>query len=443
MRALIPDTLAGRTIAILVLGLGLFHLWSIWIYQIGTENLLGSRRDGELAGRLIVALHALDALPPIEREGTAHALSDRNLDIHWSPMSLVTEPAANGEQARALRVRLHELAPELTENRLRFGYADEPEQHHHLLLVSAQLKDGTWVTFGLDAFRRAAAAEHDVLGSLTAMAVGILLVSILLVRSINAPLRTLGDAADRIGADLGAAGAPEVGPREIRQVARAFNAMQARIRRLIDDRTQTLAAISHDLKTPLTRLRLRAGFLDDVEARRTIEADLDEMERMLDSALAFLRGEATEEASRTIDVMSVLRTICDQLLDAGHEVILLGPPRAPLACRPTAIKRALANLLDNAVKYGRRAHVTVDEQARELRLVIDDEGPGVPAVERERVFDPFYRLEASRSRDTGGTGLGLTIARTVIRAHGGEIVLADAPTGGLRVAVTLPTTARS
>jgi signal transduction histidine kinase len=220
-------------------------------------------------------------------------------------------------------------------------------------------------------------------------------------------------------------------------VAKAFNAMQARIRRLIDDRTQTLAAVSHDLRTPITRLRLRTEFVGDRDLRRMIDGDLDEMERMIDSTLAFLRGAGGEE-SKAIDIGSVLRTICDQAADAGHDVVLSGSERAALYGKPLAIKRAFSNLIDNAIKYGERARVSLVDGPNDLVVTIEDEGPGITECEQERVFDPFYRIEGSRSRETGGTGLGLTLARTVVRSHGGEIMLENRPNGGLRVVVSLP-----
>ncbi|MFO1129726.1 MAG: ATP-binding protein [Rhodospirillales bacterium] len=438
MSRLLPDTLAGRTILILIVGLGLFHLWSIWIYRIGTENLLGASRDRGLAERLVATMNVLETLPLLEREKTAHALSADDLEIHWSPVSLVADPAAVGGDAALLRDRLRQLAPELADDRLRFGYADDAAQHRHVILAAMQMDDGSWVTFGLNAFELGRNGGHDVLGSLSAMALGILVLSILLVRSINAPLRDLARAADRIGRDITAEGAAATGPREIRQVAGAFNTMQARIGRLIADRTQMLAAVSHDLKTPITRLRLRAAFIGDAEARRMVEADLDEMEKMLEAALVFLRGEATQEESRTVDLVSILRTICDQAADAGHDVALSGAERAPLLCRPLALKRAFSNLVDNAIKYGTRARVSIADEPDEMIVTIDDDGPGIPEGEHETVFEPFYRREGSRNRETGGTGLGLTIARTAVRARGGDISLANRPGGGLRLVVLLP-----
>jgi signal transduction histidine kinase len=444
VRWLIPQTLAGRTIAVLLVGLGLFHLWSIWIYQVGIENLLGSTRDQQLAERLVSVKRAIAALPRGDREQTAHALSTATMEIHWSPLSLVNPPSMESEHTSLLRKRLRELVPEITDDQVRLAFADEgtsngedSDAYRHLLLASLQLSDASWVNFRLATFQTAP-TEHGILASLSAMALGILLVSFVLVRSVTAPLRTLASAADRIGIDLAAPEVPQTGPREIQQAATAFNRMQTRIKRLISDRTQTLAAVSHDLKTPITRLRLRAEFVKDEELRQTIEDDLDEMEGMLESTLAFLRGDAMSEESKTVDVGTILATISNHLVDTGHDVVLAGVPHASLRCKPLAIKRALSNLIENAVNYGTRARVALAERDDEIVITIADDGPGIPEDEHERVFDPFYRLEASRNRETGGTGLGLTVARTAIRAHGGDIALKNRQGNGLSVTVTLP-----
>jgi signal transduction histidine kinase len=443
---LVPDTLAGRTIIILLFGLGLFHLWSIWIYQVGVEDLLGSTREEQLAERLISVKDAVGALPETERERMAHALSTATLEIHWSPRSLVGPAGDETHKTALVRQRLRELVPDLAHDQVRLAFADEggsqaaadADAFRHLLLASVQLADGSWLNFSVATLHPASAPDHSVLGSLTAMAAGILIVSVFLVRSVTAPLRALARAADRIGVGAAASDLPQSGPREVRLAAMAFNRMQERIKRLIDDRTQTLAAVSHDLKTPLTRLRLRAHFVQDEELRGTIESDLDEMEAMIQLALDFLRGDASGEETRTVDVGTIVESVCDSFADSGHDVVLHADVHAPLSCRPLALKRAFSNLVDNAVKYGRRARVALEKRADELVITIDDDGPGIPEAEFERVFDPFYRLEASRSRETGGTGLGLTVARSTIRAHGGDVRLANRSSAGLRVTITLP-----
>jgi len=444
LKRLIPDTLAGRTIVILLVGLGLFHLWSLWIYQLGIEDLLGTTREEQLSERLVSVKRVIAALPESEREHTAHGLSTATMEIHWSPRSLVNPTGAESQRITLVRRRLRELVPDIVDDRVRLAFADEgtprdtADAYRHLLLASVQLPDDSWLNFSVSTLRLASAPDHGMLGSLTAMALGILLVSVFLVRSVTAPLRSLAIAADRIGIDAASPDLPQAGPREVRQAATAFNRMQTRIKRLIDDRTQTLAAVSHDLKTPLTRLRLRAQFVRDDDLRQTIEGDLDEMEAMIQSTLDFLRGDATGEEVRTVDIATILETVCDQLVDSGHDVALRAEGPAALSCRPLAIKRAFSNLVENAVKYGTRARVSLVRKVDELIVTIDDDGPGIPPTELDRVFDPFYRLEASRSRETGGTGLGLTVARSTVRAHGGDVELANRDGGGLSVTVTLP-----
>lgn len=446
LKRLIPDTLAGRTIVILLLSLGLFHLWSLWIYQLGIQDLLGTTREEQLAERLVSVKRVIAALPESEREQTAHALSTATMEIHWSTSSLVNPRGAESHRIMLVRQRLQELIAGIADDQVRLAFADEgasreradDDAYHHLLLASVQLPDGSWLNFSVSMLRLASAPDHSVLGSLTAMALGILLISVFLMRSVTAPLRSLASAADRIGIDAASADVSQAGPREVRLAAAAFNRMQARIERLIDDRMQTLAAVSHDLKTPITRLRLRAHFVRDDEVRQTIESDLDEMEAMIQSTLDFLRGDSIGEEIKTVDIGTIIETVCDHLVDCGHDVVLCADTHAPLSCRPLAIKRAFSNLVDNAVKYGTRARVALTKQVDALTVTIDDDGPGIPTAELDRVFDPFYRLEASRSRDTGGTGLGLTVARSTIRAHGGDVTLANRSGGGLSVIVTLP-----
>jgi signal transduction histidine kinase len=254
------------------------------------------------------------------------------------------------------------------------------------------------------------------------------------------PLSIFAHAAERLGVDVNAEPLPEGGPSEVRRATHAFNTMQTRIRRFIQDRTQMLAAISHDLRTPITRLRLRAEFVDDDVQREKMLSDLDDMEAMIGSTLTFARDDAANEPVASVDVGAIVASLCGDHRAAGRDVTYSGPDTLELVARPLAFKRAINNFVDNAVKYGKSARVTLAPGAEELAIYIDDEGPGIPAADKERVFAPFIRLESSRSRETGGTGLGLTIARNAIRSMGGDVTLIDRPEGGLRVKVTLPLT---
>ncbi len=442
----VPDTLAGRVVLVLLAGLLAFHLGSLWLHQAGTQAVLGTTREAQLAERLAAAKRAVVALPPDERDRTAHALSSASLDVHWSEVSAVHLVDETSPHIEALRARLVELVPDLAEGRLRLGHANESggpaggAGSRHFLVGALQLPDGTWLNFGA-ALLGPAMPEHATLLSTTAMAVGILLVGLFVVRGINRPLHQLAEAADRIGeAGRGAEASPlpETGPREVRRAAQAFNRMQARIDRLIADRTQALAAVSHDLRTPIARLRLRAGFVDDPEAQRAMDADLDEMEAMIGATLAYLRGDTEREERRSADLAAMLETLCDAAADAGHRAVYAGPGQARLLCQPVALKRAFANLIDNAVKYGRAARVTLEDATEAVTVRVEDDGPGIPETAMAVVFEPFQRLEASRNRGTGGSGLGLTIVRQAVEAHGGAVTLANRPGGGLTATVRLP-----
>jgi signal transduction histidine kinase len=305
--------------------------------------------------------------------------------------------------------------------------------HPAVTLVSVRLSDGSWLNF---AARQVVSEPLWKTHFIAPLATGFLVVvalSVWAVRRAALPLGLLAAAAQRLGRDVTVAPLPVAGPREVRAAAQAFNDMQARLRRFVEDRTQMVAAISHDLRTPITRLKLRAEFIDDDEQRIKMLSDLDEMEAMISATLAFARGEAAGESRRPVDLAAMLRDLCGDF-DANCEA----PANLVINAGPTGIKRAFANLLENARKYGGGARVRLTPADGQVTIFIDDDGPGIPSWELERVFSPFYRLETSRNRDTGGTGLGLSVARSAVRAHGGDIVLAKRDGGGLRATVTLP-----
>jgi len=407
MKRLLPGTLAGRIILVLLVGLMAFHVGSLWLHQTGSDILLGSTQK-VTSERVAAAARAIGMVPPDAREAVAQALSSPGFQVRWQ----------SGAAAGA--VAAQDLA-----------YTGHLEAEG-----AVNLPDGSHLWYHADPLQ--AQPEHATLLSTTAMAFGILVLGLLVVRLIARPLRELSNAADRIGRPGQTVIVPEEGPREVRQAAQAFNRMQARIDRLIADRTQALAAVSHDLRTPLARLRLRAGFLEDVEVQRQIDADLDEMDAMIGSTLAYLRGDEEQEEIRSADIAAILQTLCGDAEDMGKSVTYEGPPQARLPCRAIALKRAFANIIDNAVKYGTSARVVLADLGRELVVHIDDVGPGVPEAQLESVFQPFYRLEGSRNRQTGGSGLGLAIARQAVGRHGGSVTLQNLAGGGLRASIRLP-----
>ncbi|WP_370280627.1 sensor histidine kinase [Pontibacterium sp.] len=261
---------------------------------------------------------------------------------------------------------------------------------------------------------------------------------VLIVRHVTRPLEVLTDASEQFGRGETFDLLPEQGPEDVRRTTRAFNRMRDRLERYVVSRTQMLAAISHDLRTPLTSLRLQAEFIDDVKTRAKILDTVSEMQEMTEATLAFTREDASKEDDRTIDLAALIESLCEDLGDIGLEVECQELARIPYTCRPGAIKRALTNVIENACNYGGCATVAVVQSDNELEIKVTDQGPGIPEADRERVFDPFVRLETSRNRNTGGIGLGLSITRTVAHAHGGDVLLRNLEPQGLEVTVSLP-----
>jgi signal transduction histidine kinase len=263
------------------------------------------------------------------------------------------------------------------------------------------------------------------------------IVLFLMALTITRPLRDLATAADAMGRGVRGPPLAESGARELRRATRAFNTMQERLRRYLDSRTRVLAAMSHDLRTTLTRLRLRAETIDNDDLRTRFSADLDEMAQMVQGALGLFKDLNDDEPPDAVDVDALLTTLQGEFAEMDADVKIEGATQGPISAKPLALKRCLTNLLHNAIKYGTRATVVVSD-GDEVVLRIRDQGPGIPAEALDQVFEPFFRVEASRNRDTGGAGLGLSIARDIAQAHGGSIALKNLDGGGLEVTLTLP-----
>lgn len=259
------------------------------------------------------------------------------------------------------------------------------------------------------------------------------------VRRLSFPVKRFALASQRFGVDVHAPPMAESGSSEMREVIQAFNQMQGRIRRLINDRTQMLAAISHDLRTPITRLQLRAEYLKGTEQYDKAMADLKEMEQMISSILAFARDYVRTEAMERFDLDALLASICDDLVDTGMAVnYVASDERILVFARLSSLRRALSNLIENAIKYGDEADVSLIRKNDIVQIKITDKGPGVPDDQMEKVFDPFYRVDPARSPQKSGTGLGMAVARDIIRAHGGDIHLSNLKPCGLMVLINLP-----
>jgi signal transduction histidine kinase len=303
--------------------------------------------------------------------------------------------------------------------------------------VSVRFADGDAVLFRVTRLPQGAPLPRHLLINLTLLVLILVIALYVAARNITRPLSALAAAADSIGRDAPPAQLPERGARELRDAARAFNTMQDRLRRYLDSRTRVLAAMSHDLKTPLTRLRLQVETLDNPPMQARIGRELDEMEAMVREALSLFRGVEDGEPAAPIDLDALLGKVREEFIDMGRQVTVAGRAAQPFLGKPQALKRCLTNLVANATVFGTRADILL-EDGPVVAIRVRDAGPGIPAGELERVFEPFYRLESSRNRDGGGTGLGLSIARDIAQAHGGSLTLRNLPGGGLEAALLLP-----
>lgn len=442
LRAML-DGLAARTIFIVLIGIGAVHILSLWTYRHALTQQAELAGDARLADQLLGMKRAVMREPPEAREAVAHEISGGPLEAHWSRTEHATSGGPGAEQWHGLAARLKQAAPELADDGLIIGANRRNTEDPHLAIVSMKLPDETWLNVSLVAATGRPAEGHSTFISTTLMALGAVLVSVILVRWLTRPLTAFAAAAKDFSGAAVHVSIPEEGPREVRALAAAFNDMQRRISRLVDDRTQALAAVSHDLKTPLTRLRFRAEDIPDPALRTAIADDLGDMERMLDQTLAYLRGDRSDEAMQPVDLAAILATVCSDLSDAGAVVRLQGSRSVVLEGRRLSLKRAFGNVIENAVKYGRRADVTVLDGADTVTVTIADQGPGIAPEDREKALAPFVRLEPSRNQETGGFGLGLTIAHNIVVGHGGTLDLSNRVQGGLIVTVHLPKGAHS
>lgn len=316
------------------------------------------------------------------------------------------------------------------------GPAAMPDQL--FLNTYIRLADNQWLHFGTALSPPTADLPLRMTLTLISLLGAVLLITLFAVRWVTRPLNRLAAAANELGRDLHRPPIAEDGPTEARLAASAFNRMQAQLIRVIDDRTRMLAAMSHDLKTPITRMRLRADLLDDDDLRSRFETDLKEMEAMVRDTLDFMRGLDPGEQRQPVDLNALIGGLAEDAREMGRQVVVSGRAAASLAGVPRLLKRCLGNLVDNAVVHGGSAEILVEDTPTAVTVTIADRGPGIPEAELEKVFDPFYRREASRSRETGGTGLGLSIARAVAEFHGGLLSLRNRDGGGLEAVLSLP-----
>jgi signal transduction histidine kinase len=458
MTRFVPKSLFGQTLIVLVAGLLFSLILGSWIYSLDRGQAVRAVGGFALAQRIANLTRLVEETPASWRERIVAGISDQTFRVVLSAnVSAFDQTESDTAVSQAISEFLIEELSLGQERRPLVSatvgaggmLAGRGPMMHGMgpfgmfggfreLQVAVPLADGQWLTFATVVPESGSGFSRQFLVSMLIMAVVVLTASAWAVRRVTAPLGALSAAAERFGRDLDAPPLPEAGTTETRDAARAFNSMQERLRRLIESRTRLLAAISHDLRTPLTLLRLRAENVEDAGERERMLSTIAEMDAMVGAALDFARDEAKTERARPTDVTALIQSIVDDMGDVGLPVEMEPSEPIILECRPMALKRALANLIENAVKYGKTARVAIRETPASVTITVDDEGPGIPETELTRVFEPFYRVEGSRSRETGGVGLGLAIALSAVEANGGRLTLGNRPESGLTAVVTLP-----
>ncbi|MGU9981773.1 ATP-binding protein [Phreatobacter sp. HK31-P] len=427
-----PPGIAGQ-LAILII-VAILAINTILTLSFMLANTAPRAHPAETTGRQAAVVELLDRAGPSERRALLGAVRDAFPEFRVSLASAgatFDEAAAPAPPARHLG-RL--LGAGFRVSSIRTDRAVTDEAGEDLLV---RLRDGSLLL--LSSPRPSPPPGGPLALMIGFIAITAVLLGIWAVLALTKPLRAIEATVEAYGPDQTFSPIPETGPREIRTLARAFNRMQERIGRLMDDRTRTLAAVGHDLRTPITRLRLRAELLDDSPEKARMIADLDQMDALVQSALTHLRDGRGDEASSTLDLQSLLQSIADGYTDLGKPVEMAPSARLAIRGRPLELERAITNIVDNAIKYGSGASISLHRDGDWALIEVADRGPGIPEAMRATVLEPFVRGEAARTmNEADGFGLGLTIARSIIEAHDGTITFADGNPAGFVVRMSLP-----
>jgi signal transduction histidine kinase len=440
-RFAVTEVLAVAATLLLVLAFNTFG--GVWSREpVGKTSLFAEAAD---------IMRIIEAAPPQQRATLAAAATTKTFRVDWhaamSPISNVLEAtreaARNTSSDRLVKNSLHDDSRPFivfsdNHRSMPAELRDDRQKSVEPRILAVQFADKSWLLFTVltKTWGPPTAVRWTIW--LLFLAVSITVVSAVAARQFAKPIERLAAAVRRFGINQQAPPIAEAGPRELRQVVQTFNAMQTQIQKFDASRTTMLAAISHDLRTPLTRIRLRGEFIDDPEQQARLFRDVDEMQAMIDGALAFFRDNAVTEETTTFDLPGVLQTIVNDYADLGIALAYTGPARAPYCGRPFALKRAFNNVIDNAIKYATPPEIELSYSGTALVVSIKDLGPGVPADSIETVFRPYFRLDKSRNRLTGGVGLGLTVAQSIVHGHGGDIILENRALHGLEVRIVLP-----
>jgi signal transduction histidine kinase len=432
-----PRSMFGRIALVLFCGLAAAHILTLALLLRERSQTMGAMMIAYLARDVASSVALLERLPSDERQAWLPKIERQNYRYILGDYTL-----GRAEYSSITKNIMVALSRELDGRReLSVNEADRSSDPLRLAL-RLKLKDGTPLT--IEVTPPSLMISGWVIAALILQLVLLGLFTWLAVRIATKPLARLAFAADALGADLKGPELPENGPVEVARASVAFNAMQRRIARHLAERTQILAAISHDLQSPITRMRLRAELIEDPELKGRLQHDLATMQMLVSEGLELARNASgqKEEAVAT-DIQALLESLVYDYVDAGHQVSFVGRIEAPLITRPQTLRRIVTNLVDNALKFAGDAAIEIEKSPSHIAIVIRDHGPGIPDQELEAVLQPFYRIEGSRNRDTGGAGLGLAIARQLSDILGADLTISNGNAGGLEARLVIPTASQS
>tara|TARA_R110000787_G_scaffold25373_18_gene71412 strand:- start:576 stop:1901 length:1326 start_codon:yes stop_codon:yes gene_type:complete len=435
LNRLIPRRLSSQLILAAVLALIAAQALTFPLFvKARLGSIAGAIQESTIARTASLARLLMTA-PPNLTDAILESVNSRALKARLS--TIENPPPADLPESAALRQSLLDAAPSAIASATVYA-ADAPSPDQPVIVIQAQLQNGMWLHTQLQLPNPTPTWAASAV--ITAAVLSLLLAAVmaLILRRITRPLARLSRAAEALGRGQQPEALPEEGPADIVETVRAFNQMQVRISEHIEERTRTLASVSHDLRTPITALRLQLEFIEDAEQREQMQTTVQEMEAVTESALSYLKNTRSSEELRKVDVAALVDNACEELRQIGFDVAFEYTSRQTASCRPVLLKRALSNLVRNAAQYGERARVCVTGSDRHIEILIDDDGPGIPGEQLSEVVKPFVRLDQSRNRDTGGSGLGLAIANEIVTKHGGTLELVNAPEGGLRQRVRIP-----
>ena len=432
-RLFLPRSLLGRVLLIMVTPLILMQGITVWVFYDRHWDTITRRLAQGIAGDITAVVELLHSSQTQDELEEVFLLAQSSMNLELALLGNV--PLPEPPQPWIISLLDRKLTWAL-EDRLPYPYVVDTDAGPDLVEIHIRLPDNQ-LRVRVDRGRLFSSTTYLFIAWMVSTSVILFGVAIAFMRGEVRPIRRLALAADSFGKGRDVPGFRPEGAKEVRLAAAAFLQMRARIKRQMRQRTEMLAGVSHDLRTPITRMKLELAMLGETPEAENLTSDLDEMERMVEGYLAFARGEGMEDSEET-DLTELLEDVIAQARRDGSKIQSDIADGLVLPLRPEAIRRCFSNLVNNALRYADTVQVRAEPGYEAVEVTIDDDGPGIPETEREEVFKPFYRSEGSRNPATGGVGLGLTIARDVIRSHGGELSLADGPLGGLRAYVRLP-----